>query len=226
MRKIAWLFVPGVMLGMAACGDDVTVGNLAPDGGMKVDAALDGAQGDVAKVDAGPEAESGEDGGPTTLPTLDTPCPSAGGLTGQDILNAVRSEYMGIFTPASTSQDVPLTIQTTYTGAPAVCHPSNCDECPPGWVQLDVQIHFSTADGLFDETFTTPIELSAGSTELKWDAYVPAMDIKGTYKPTLTGKTVNLSFGGDFMGPSTSGLVEQQAMNGGSGKVAPAGTWN
>jgi hypothetical protein len=169
--------------------------------------------------------ESGLDSGPTTLPTLDTPCSSAGGLTGQDILNALRSAYTGNFTPAGTSVLTPLTIQTTYTGGPAVCHPSTCDECPPGWVQLDVQIHFSTADGLFDETFTTPIELSAGSTELMWDAYVPAMDIKGTYKPTLTGKTVNISFGGDFLGSSTSGLVEQQAMDGGSGQVAPAGTW-
>jgi hypothetical protein len=56
------------------------------------------------------------------------------------------------------------------------------------------------------------------------DAVVPATAVKGTYKPTLVGNpTVNLSFGGSFTGATTGGLIEQQAVGGGS--VAGAGTW-
>jgi hypothetical protein len=98
--------------------------------------------------------------------------------------------------------------------------------CPPGWVQIEVQIDFVTADGLFNESFTTPVELSPGSTTLQWDPVVAATDIKGTYKPTLVGHpTVDLSFGGTFSGTTTSGVVEQQATNGSMGSVAGAGTW-
>jgi hypothetical protein len=173
-----------------------------------------------------PEDAASPTDGETVLPSLDAGCLGMADLTGQALLDALRPEYTATYTPAGGGAPTALTIRTQYNHGPASCHPSACDECPPGWVQVEVQIDFATADGLFDETFTTPVELSPGGDTLSWDPVVPASDIKGTYKPTLVGHpTVNLSFGGTFSAASTSGVVEQQASNGGGGSVAPAGTW-
>jgi hypothetical protein len=177
-------------------------------------------------ADGGNDAPAVTDGGPMVLPSLNTSCDGVPGLTGQAVLDALRPEYTATYKPVGSGAPTALTIRTEYTHGPASCHPSACEMCPPGWVQVDVQIHFTTADGLFDESFTTPVELSPGSTTLMWDPIVPATDIKGSYKPTLVGHpTVNLSFGGSFSGATTSGVIEQQASNGGGGSVAGAGTW-
>jgi hypothetical protein len=182
----------------------------------------DGRVAEAAANDASPDA----DGGPMVLPSLNTSCNGVPGLTGQAVLDALRPEYSATYMPVGSGAPSALTITTQYTHGPASCHPSACDMCPAGWVQVDVEIHFATADGLFDETFTTPVELSPGSSILMWDPIVPATDIKGSYKPTLVGHpTVDLSFGGSFDGTNTSGLIEQQATNGGGGSVAGAGTW-
>jgi len=158
---------------------------------------------------------------------LTTSCNGVPGLTGQALLDGLQPEYAATYTPVGTGAPTALTIRTHDPSGQASCHPSPCDECPPGWVAVDVAIDFVTADGLFDETFTTPVKLSPGDTTLSWDPIVPTTSIKGTYKPTLVGHpTVNLSFGGTFSGTTTMGSVVQQASNGSSGSVEGAGDWN
>jgi hypothetical protein len=154
-------------------------------------------------------------------------CNGVPGLNGQAVLDALQPEYTATYTPIGTGAPTALTIRTHDPSDQASCHPSACDECPPGWVAVDVAVDFVTADGLFNETFTTPVKLSPGDTTLSWDPIVPTTSIKGTYKATLVGHpTVNLSFGGTFSGTTTTGSVVQQASNGSSGSVAGAGDWN
>jgi len=202
-------------------------GTTASSQGQGKDSGPDGPAADAAQKDGRvPEDASSPTDGEMALPSLDAGCLGMADLTGQAVLDALRPEYTATYTPVGGGTPTALTIRTQYDHGAASCHPSACDECPPGWVQVEVQIDFVTADGLFNETFTTPVELSPGGDTLSWDPVVPATDIKGTYKPTLVGHpTVDLSFGGTFSGSSTSGLVEQQASNGGGGSVAGAGTW-
>jgi len=178
--------------------------------------------------DASSEASTTE-GGAFILGSLSDECDGIGGLTGQAVLDAIQSQYSGTYTPPGKgAAPTALTIDTQYTDGRVSCVPADMADkaSSPGWVQVEVQIDFVTADGLFNESFSTQVEMGNPGGSLTWYALVPSTAIKGTYKPTLTGSMVYLSFGGTFTGAATSGYVEQQEGSIGGGKTAGAGSWN
>jgi hypothetical protein len=223
-----------LLLFLAACGGSTSSEHgedASADMPPAADAGHDARPADAAKdavhdaPAASDVAETGADAPRDSGPlALDDACYGMSGLTGRSVLDAMKSVYHATYTPIGSGAPTPLTITTKYAGGAVTCLPYEGESGRPASVAVVVEIGFSTANGLFDETFATPVTRGAGSTTLAWDAVVAASALEGTYKPTLSGK-VNLSFGGSFAEATTSGLVEQQASHGGGGEVAGAGTW-
>jgi hypothetical protein len=191
------------------------------------DAADDVLASETSSSDASAETATTEGGG-FILPSLNDACDGISGLTGQAVLDAMKSQYSATYTaPGKGGARTALTIHTQYTDGQVSCVPAyTADKAySPGWVQVVVQIDFATADGVFNESFSTPLEMMKPTGSLTWNGVVPSTAIKGTYKPTLTGSTVDVAFQGTFTAATTSGYVFQEE-GGGAGKTAGAGSWN
>jgi hypothetical protein len=214
-------------IAIASCGGSV--------GSSPLDGGEDSGDGSVASdappsMDSTPATDSpapapAEAGPPLSLSDV---CDGVSGLTGQSVLDGLKPTYAATFSyqgGASTA----LSITTHYAGGPITCHTHTISTGgppdTPAWVEVQMQMTFVTADGAFDESFSTPIGAHF-TTTLGFNAPVPASAIKGTYKPTLTGfATVDIAFAGSFSGATTTGTVMEQGMSGNVGQVMRAGSW-
>jgi hypothetical protein len=237
MRARLW----GVLASIAVSSCGGSIGSSPSDGGLEGGPTFNG--GDASAADASDGSVAGEASASMDSPAAtDSPaeteagpplsltdvCDGVAGLTGQSVLDGLQPTYAATFTyqgGASTA----LTITTRYAGGPITCHPALISmggpPDTPAWVEVQMQITFATANGAFNESFSTPVDWHFTTTR-DFDAPVPASAIKGTYKPTLTGfATIDISFGGSFSGTTTTGIVVEQGMNGNMGQTSRAGSW-
>ena len=241
--------IVGVCTALAGCGSDADVADDAK--GMGGAAGVGTGSGGSAQggsfntagnhqVTGGSDAGANAgDGGPFSLPDLDTKC--GDGPTGRDLLAFIHLPYAGTFTPPNkrpamfpwNGSTVPsaLTVGVEYNSGAILC---TIDDyvCPGGGVpcrvqfppkiSVDLEVTFKTADGLLNESLTATAQYSSNISSMNLRADLPATKIAGTY-PIVTGSRdqVKLVFGGLFEGAKYSGAISEV----GQGTSIPGGSW-
>ncbi len=138
--------------------------------------------------DAGPLPTSGStDASEDSGFGLNQICAGVPGLTGQAVLDALKPTYSATLTHP-TGASTPLTITPHYAGGKVTCQMSfgGNGGGGGGQVYVEEQIDFVTGDGVFRESFPAGLYL-AGPGKVSLQGVVLARDLKGSYKPTLTG---------------------------------------
>jgi hypothetical protein len=129
--------------------------------------------------------------------SLDATCDGVAGLTGRSVLDAIGPFPTATFRrfvyppgPPKVGDPSPLTLRVSYEGGDVHCTPATPD--PPGTlnpsvtpasVSLNMRVEFSTADGLFNESFVAPVtKRSPGSATVQFDVSIEVAAIRGSYK--------------------------------------------
>ena len=134
---------------------------------------------------------------------LDAPCDGSG-TTGQQTIDALKAEYHALYTPPTWVPGGPtaLSIRLVYEGGKVFCHPAtytgkgNSSLVYPAWLQVEVNMDFTTSDGTFAEK-KMPATISvyyletgnmlADPSVLYFSSAMAVSDMKGTYQPVSMG---------------------------------------
>jgi hypothetical protein len=164
------------------------------------------------------------------LGSTSDPCDGVASLTGQLVLSVLKPSYTATFTPNGTGAASALSLTVSYSGGTITCHAAQNGEVDmPASIDLAVQAHLSTSDGLFDESFDATVSMTAGAPSLLgFDGSVAIAELHGTFKPVITGSWTihDVAFGGQMLAAgSTSGSIVEQASAGNFGETRGAGGW-
>lgn len=165
------------------------------------------------------------------LGSLSDVCVGNAALTGQHILAIVQPSYSSTFTPNGAGATSALALSFAYNAGAITCHPaqSNIEVSTPASLDLAMNAHISTSDGMFDESFAATVTMSAGlPTLLAFDGQVLIADLHGTFVPAIAGtwNVHDVDFGGQIDTSTTTGSVVEQASNGNFGETREAGGWH
>jgi hypothetical protein len=170
---------------------------------------------------------------PYLLPSLDSVCrddrlePYL--ATGADLLAVTRPEYL---TTLASDPPTALTLGVSYQGGRIQCSPAQLappdsgmpDQ--PAFVTVEVMIDFVTADGDFDEHFTSPL-----SGVYKTANFVVAMslaELGGDFDPQLPEhESLGVTIGGTFAADETWGELRKTGQRPGDAPESlPVGIWD
>lgn len=155
--------------------------------------------------------------GISVLASLDTACDGDASMTGRPVVDAIgATPYTGTYSGANATAASALTLTVTYAGGAIRCHPAyhgNTGGVPDtrAYVDVDLRLQLTTADGTFAETLVAAAELR-GDAVLFVTAPVTQAELKGTFAPTpMPGFDVlTLMISGTFgRNSATSGNVQQ-----------------
>jgi hypothetical protein len=225
---------PGAQQGTAGASQSGTAGSSAGSGSAQGGSLNAGGNGVTGDVDG-----SADDGGPFSLPDLDTAC--SGGPTGKQLLALIHLPYAGTFTPPKRAAEYPwngpmtpsaLTVGAEYKSGAILCTVDHyvcpgggvpCRVQMPPTISVDLDVTFKTADGVLNEAFTATVHYASNISSVGFQADLPASKIVGTY-PIVTGtkEQVKLVFSGQFEGAHYNGSISEVMDQ----KVSiPGGSW-
>ncbi len=143
----------------------------------------------------------------------------------------MQPEYRGTLGARGIYPTTGLTVRVAYRGGEILCHPGR--GAAPGtrgpdtlpWVSVVVEVEFSSADGAFDEIFST--ELTGGWNDAHISYLTEAFGLAGSFDPALPDhRNVKVSFVGTFVHSEMSGSISKGGQS--PGKVAetiPVAYW-
>ncbi len=176
---------------------------------------------------------NGDGGEPFLLPSLDAACrddrlePYL--ATGADLLAVTRTEYL---TTLQSDPPTALTLGVSYEGGRILCSPAQLappdsgmpDQ--PAFVTVEVKIDFVTANGDFDEHFTSP--LSGVYKTANFVTMMSLAELHGDFDPQLPEhESLGITIGGTFAADETWGELRKTGQRPDSAPESLAvGSWD